>query len=51
MALGGGFHAAADAGDAAAKAVQIVVSEPAQVKVALLCRPPVGDLRLGGLET
>jgi hypothetical protein len=31
-ALGGGFHLAADAGDAAAKAVQVVVSEPTQVR-------------------
>jgi hypothetical protein len=31
-ALGGGFHLAADAGDAKAKEVQVVVSEPTQVK-------------------
>lgn len=31
-ALGGGFHVAADAGDAAAKAIQVAVSEPTQVK-------------------
>lgn len=32
VALGGGFHAAADAGDAAAKAIQVVVSEPTQIQ-------------------
>lgn len=32
VALGGGFNLASDAGDAAAKAVQVVVSEPTQVK-------------------
>lgn len=31
VALGGGFHLAADAGDAPARAVQVVVSEPTQV--------------------
>jgi hypothetical protein len=31
-ALGGGFNVAADAGDDAAKAVQVAVSEPTQVK-------------------
>jgi hypothetical protein len=31
-ALGGGFHLAADAGDAAARNVQVVVSEPTQVR-------------------
>jgi hypothetical protein len=30
-ALGGGFHVAADAGDAAAKAVHVAVSEPTQI--------------------
>lgn len=32
VALGGGFNLASDAGDAAAKDVQVVVSEPTQVK-------------------
>ena len=32
VALGGGFHVAADAGDDAAKDIQVVVSEPTQVK-------------------
>ena len=32
VALGGGFNVAADAGDAAAKHIQVVVSEPTQVK-------------------
>ncbi len=31
-ALGGGFHLAADAGDAKARQAQVVVSEPTQVK-------------------
>jgi hypothetical protein len=43
-ALGGGFHLAADAGDAAAKAVQVVVSEPAQIEGGeLVYNPIAGD--------
>jgi hypothetical protein len=43
-ALGGGFHLAADAGDAAAKAVQVVVSEPTQVAGGQLVNDPIdGD--------
>jgi hypothetical protein len=43
-ALGGGFDLAADAGDDAAKAVQVVVSQPTQVKAgALVYEPITGD--------
>lgn len=43
-ALGGGFRVAADAGDAAAKAVQVSASEPTQVVAgALVYNPIPGD--------
>jgi hypothetical protein len=43
-ALGGGFHQAADAGDDAARDVQVVVSEPTQIKAGAVTYEPIpGD--------
>jgi hypothetical protein len=44
FALGGGFHLAADAGDVKARQVQVVVSEPTQIKDGILVNEPInGD--------
>ncbi|GAB2662625.1 hypothetical protein [Kribbella swartbergensis] len=44
VALGGGFRLAADAGDAAAKAVQVIASEPTQIKAGKVVYEPIaGD--------
>lgn len=44
VALGGGFRLAADAGDAAAKAVQVTASEPTQIKAGKVVYEPIkGD--------
>jgi hypothetical protein len=49
-ALGGGFHLAADAGDAAAKAVQVVVSEPTQINAGAVVYEPIDGDAAGSIK-
>ena len=50
VALGGGFNLAADAGDAAAKAVQVVVSEPTQVSNGEIVYEPIAGDAAGSFQ-
>ena len=49
-ALGGGFHLAADAGDDAARVVQVVVSEPTQIAGGAVVYDPIQGDAAGSIK-